>query len=113
MENKDITTPANQPESPMSNPQQSTQFTPLVQNIAPQTPLDIAKTVKIGWGLFALAVIVTAVGLYYGYALGVSALIAALAARFGLQAKNKLLATVSIIVCILTLALFIIPIFSK
>lgn len=113
MENKDSTASQNQPESPASDTQQASQFAPPVQNIAPQAPIDIAKTVKIGWGLFALAIIITAVGLYYGYALGASALIAALAARLGLQAKNKTLATAAIIVCVLTLALFIVPILSK
>ena len=113
MENKDSTTPQDQPEVPAPDAQQAPQFAPPVQNIAPQAPIDTAKTVKIGWGLFVLAIVVTAVGLYYGYALGASALVAALAARLGLQAKNKLLATVSIIVCVLTLALFIVPMLSK
>ena len=113
MDNNTPTTPQNQPESSTPEAQPAPQFAPPVQNIAPQAPIDTAKTVKIGWGLFVLAIVITAVGLYYGYALGVSALVTALAARLGLQAKNKLLATLSIIICIVTLALFIIPKFSN
>lgn len=74
---------------------------------APQAPLDIAKTVKIGWIVFSVSVIVTVVGLFFGYALAASALLAAFAGRLGLQAKNKPLAVTSLIFCGLTLILFI------
>lgn len=73
---------------------------------APQAPPDVAKTVKTGWILFAVSVVVTLVGLFFGYALAASALIAALAGRMGLQAKNKPLAITALVFCGLTLVFF-------
>lgn len=80
---------------------------------APQAPLDIQKTVRVGWILFAVSVVVTLVGLFFGYALAASALIAALAGRMGLQAKNKPLAITALVFCGLTLIFFTISYFTS
>lgn len=79
----------------------------------PQTPVDIQKTVRVGWIVFGVAILVTAVGLYFGYALAASALIAAFAGRLGLQAKNKPLAITALTFCGLALLYFLISIIAN
>lgn len=98
------------PPAPLEQPQTPPQNMP--QPLAPQTPIDIAKTTKVGWALFVLSIVVTGVGLFFGYALAASAIIAAIAGRLGLQVKNKPLAITSIAFCILTLAFFTISKFA-
>jgi len=84
-----------------NNPQQAP------QQPAPQAPINVAKTVRNGWIIFGASVVVTIVGLYLGYALAASAIIAALAGRMGLQAKNKPLAITALTFCGLVLLFFI------
>ena len=113
-QNTSIQNPAPAPQAtPAPNVQQNPQFAPAPQAVAPQAPIDTAKSAKIGWGLFALSLVITAVGLYFGYALVASAIVSAFAARLGLQAKNKVLATLSIIFCLLTLTLYTIAYFTN
>lgn len=80
---------------------------------APQAPLDTAKTVKTGWIIFGVAVLVTVIGLFYGVALAASALISAFAGRLGLQAKNKPLAITALVFCGLTFLLFTVTYFGS
>jgi len=112
-QNTNMQSMAPQQTAPAPSSQQNPQFAPAPQAVAPQAPIDTAKTAKIGWGLFVLSLVITAVGLYFGYALVASAIVAAFAARLGLQAKNKVLATLSIIFCLLTLALYTVAYFTK
>jgi|GEM_PF-3494483 len=112
------------PQQPQENTQPNTPMPPVTpeqpqapqqnmpQPLTPQAPIDIAKTTKIGWALFVLSIVVTGVGLFFGYALAASAIIAAIAGRLGLQVKNKPLAIASITFCILTLAFFTISKFA-
>lgn len=86
---------------------------PAPQGPAPQAPINVEKTVKTGWILFTVAVLVTLVGLYFGVALAASALIFAFAGRLGLQAKNKPLAITALVFCGITLLLFIIAYFGS
>lgn len=77
---------------------------------APQTPIDIAKTVRTGWIVFGIGVIVTIIGLLMGFALAISAILFAFAGRLGLQTKNKPLAITALVLCGITLLLFILAI---
>ncbi len=93
-------------QNPQPTPESQTP-SPAPQAPAPQTPVDNAKTVRTGWIIFGIGVIVTIVGLLMGFALAVSAILFAFAGRLGLQAKNKPLAITALVLCGITLLLFI------
>ena len=90
-----------------NNQNQAGNTPPQAPVLAPQQPVDIAKTIRNGWILLGVAALVTIVGILYGYALAASAFISAFAGRLGLQAKNKPLAITALVFCGLTLAFFI------
>ncbi len=107
------------PQQPQTPPQPQTQQPaqpanqpPLMPNApAPQQPIDAKKAATFGWILVAVSIVTTLVGLYFGYALVASALIAALGGRIGLQTKNKPLAIVALIIAGLNLLLFGLAVF--
>jgi len=103
----------NSSNTPQPAPQQPAPQQPAPQQPAPQAPIDAAKTIRNGWILFAVSVVVTLVGLYFGYALAASALIAALAGRMGLQAKSKPLAITALVFCGLVFLLFTFALFGN
>lgn len=87
----------------MNNPSNTPSTPP--QAPAP-APLDIAKTIKTGWTVLGVGILAILVGLFYGYALVIAALLCAFAGRLGLQTKNKALAITALIFCGVSLVLF-------
>lgn len=75
----------------------------------PQTPAPIntKKLVITGWILFGIALLAALISLMYGYVIAISAVLAAIAARLGLQAKNAPLKNTSLVLVFIVLALYI------
>ena len=86
---------------------------PAPQGPAPQAPTDIAKTVRTGWIVFGVGVVATIIGLIFGVALAISALLFAFAGRLGLQTKNKALAITALTFCGITLLFFILAVVAN
>lgn len=79
----------------------------------PPAPANTEKMIKTGWNLVGLSGALIIVGLFFGIALAISALVAAFAARLGLQAKYKPLAVTALVVCVIAFALFTLTYFAN
>lgn len=85
----------------MEHPQQTQPQTPL------PAPQNTVHKVRLGWAVVALSIIVTLVGIYYGYALAASAIIAAFGGKLGLEAKHTALTATAFTITGLTLAFYL------
>ncbi len=100
-----------QPEQAPLQPAQSSQN--ISGDILPPSPINSPKQIRLGWIFVGISAAVFTIALFFGYVLGLTAILAAYAGSLGIRYKSKALAITGFTLGAIFLVLYILAITTQ